>query len=450
MRMSLAGSDSRRNFASQQAPLTLGSLPTSEKVITALVAVLPATCQAWRSKRLADPVLLISWLLVLWVLRLGRRVQIQSRCLCSPAEAAVEGSCFKAIDGVDVHYVESSSPASPASATAPLLLHLNHGFGANALTWDTVIEPLTAALAARRREGPVRIVAHDRLGFGLSGRPAQLYKYQTDFQAAVALRLLDGAVPATSASPPPPTVLVGHSIGSILSATMAVQQAGSGRVRGLVLIAPAILARARPRPPAPASALPAAAMVAASLAARLARAAVRGVLLLLTPLLRVLLQLLIAQPRFWQRGVASAYGDPQKLEPSMLLRYRWPVQVRGSSEGVLRFVTAQLLETGRGARNDPAARKQRRGARAAEPAPAPAPAEPPLREALAALQLPVLIIHGAKDRLVPLFNSRRLVASMPSASLLELPECGHVPHEESPEEVCRAICEFVEAQGLLA
>jgi pimeloyl-ACP methyl ester carboxylesterase len=89
-------------------------------------------------------------------------------------------------------------------------------------------------------------------------------------------------------------------------------------------------------------------------------------------------------------------------------------------------------------------------ATAAAAAAAAAAAEPPLWEALRALQLPVLIIHGAKDKLVPLSNSRRLAASMPTASLLELPDSGHCPHEESPKEVCRAICDWVADLGLLA
>ena len=69
---------------------------------------------------------------------------------------------------------------------------------------------------------------------------------------------------------------------------------------------------------------------------------------------------------------------------------------------------------------------------------------------LADLRIPVLIIHGAKDKLVPLSNSRRLAASMPTASLLELPDSGHCPHEENPEEVCRAICDWVADLGLIA
>ena len=267
---------------SPQPPLTLGNLSRSEQVVTGLVAMLPATASSLGhvahnlglalpgaarrvTNRLTDPVLMVGWILMLWAIRIGRRVQKQSRSLCTAAEAAVEGSRFSEIEGVDVHYVECSRAAPAAPAAAPLLLHLNHGFGANALTWDTLMEPLAAALSARGEcEVPIRLVAHDRLGFGLSGRPTQLYKYREAFQAAVALQLLgvapsaSGATPAAAAtataaaaaaaaspastpSALTPTILVGHSIGSILSSTMAVQQ-GGGSVRGLVLIAPAILA----------------------------------------------------------------------------------------------------------------------------------------------------------------------------------------------------------------
>ena len=124
---------------SPQPPLTLGNLSRSEQVVTALVAVLPATASSLglvasnlglalpaaarrASTRLADPLLLGSWLLLLWALRLGRRVQKQSRRLCTPEEAAVEGSRFSDIDGVGVHYVECSRAAPAAPATVPLLL----------------------------------------------------------------------------------------------------------------------------------------------------------------------------------------------------------------------------------------------------------------------------------------------------------------------------------------
>jgi len=428
----------RHSLSLASRPLTLGTLSPSENVVSALVAILPTTCHCWHHKKMCHPLLLISWLLVLLILRLGRRVHKQSRSLRNPEDAAVEGSCFAAVNGLSVHYVKNLLTTTAPRSSPSLLLHLNHGFGANALTWDPVIAPLASALAehGRSRISAVHILAHDRLGFGLSGRPSQLYQFGEDFQAGTALGLLDAMPGACSAAtpesasaplpPPPLMVFVGHSIGAVLSARMALQRRGCG-VRGLVLIAPAIFS---PTPP-----LPRVARTVASFAVRLARAILCGLLRIFEPLLRVLLQLLIAQPRFWQRGVAMAYADPQKLAPEMLLRYRWPVQVRGSSVGFLRFVRAQLLDT-------------RRGGAQAEVAGS-VEVELPLWEELQSLQLPILIIHGTQDRLVPVTNSRRLAASMPGCTLLELPECGHNPHEESPGKVCCAVCDFVHGLGIV-
>ena len=447
-------------------PLALGTLSTSDTIVGALVAVLPATCHAWRQRRLADPMLLLIWLVTLWVLRLGRRMQKQARSLRSIEDAAVEGSLFASIGGLAIHHVEESKPAAAtAVATPPLLLHLNHGFGANALTWDPLLAPLTTALSERGRgRVPVRAVAHDRIGFGLSQRPKRLEQYGERFQAEVALRLLDhvsntadagagssAAASSSSYSAAPATVLVGHSIGGLLSARMAVQQRGGG-VRGLVLIAPAILASSKSGSAAAAasqrstSRLARAARAATALGTRITRAVLLGVLLLLEPFLRVLITLLIAQPRFWANGVGAAYADKSRLEPAMLLRYRWPVQVKGSAAGVLRFVRAQLLAPLTPPSSSSSSSSAAPGSAAAEAA---AEAEAPLWESLRRLRLPILIIHGERDLLVPLSNSRRLARAMPTASLLELPDCGHCPHEEKPDEVCDAVCDFVATLGLV-
>ena len=56
-------------------------------------------------------------------------------------------------------------------------------------------------------------------------------------------------------------------------------------------------------------------------------------------------------------------------------------------------------------------------------------------EAWAALResgLPVLILHGAQDRIVPPGNSRRLLDTMPNAKLIELDDCGHCPQVDAP------------------
>lgn len=57
--------------------------------------------------------------------------------------------------------------------------------------------------------------------------------------------------------------------------------------------------------------------------------------------------------------------------------------------------------------------------------------------------IPVLIIHGADDTLVPLSNSKALASTVPGAQLVVLPGCGHTPQEETPDRVTEHVCAFL-------
>jgi pimeloyl-ACP methyl ester carboxylesterase len=52
---------------------------------------------------------------------------------------------------------------------------------------------------------------------------------------------------------------------------------------------------------------------------------------------------------------------------------------------------------------------------------------------------PVLLLHGARDRLVPLEASRRLAAERPDWAFEVFPDVGHVPQMEVPDRVVKAI-----------
>ena len=62
---------------------------------------------------------------------------------------------------------------------------------------------------------------------------------------------------------------------------------------------------------------------------------------------------------------------------------------------------------------------------------------------MTALQLQVLIIHGDRDRLVPLSNSRRLVKQMPYVRLEVVDQCGHSPQEEHPQRFAALVQQFL-------
>lgn len=68
---------------------------------------------------------------------------------------------------------------------------------------------------------------------------------------------------------------------------------------------------------------------------------------------------------------------------------------------------------------------------------------PQLGRWLHSLDLPVLIIAGEGDELVPLRNTRALAAALPRAELVEIPDAGHYPYLEAPQAFLEAVRPFV-------
>lgn len=65
-----------------------------------------------------------------------------------------------------------------------------------------------------------------------------------------------------------------------------------------------------------------------------------------------------------------------------------------------------------------------------------------LRDALADLRTPLLLVMGGRDRLVPLLSGRAMADLAPVADLHEIPLAGHVPFLTHPEECARVLEEF--------
>ena len=66
-------------------------------------------------------------------------------------------------------------------------------------------------------------------------------------------------------------------------------------------------------------------------------------------------------------------------------------------------------------------------------------------EELARLTLPVLLIVGAEDHLVTPDRVERVAARLSDAHTLVIPGAGHIPNEETPEVVNRALVDFLTA-----
>ncbi len=64
-------------------------------------------------------------------------------------------------------------------------------------------------------------------------------------------------------------------------------------------------------------------------------------------------------------------------------------------------------------------------------------------ERLHELSLPVLVMTGDDDRIVPTEQSQRLYLSISGAKLAVIKEAGHLPHEEKPTEFMQAVLNFL-------
>jgi pimeloyl-ACP methyl ester carboxylesterase len=136
-----------------------------------------------------------------------------------------------------------------------------------------------------------------------------------------------------------------------------------------------------------------------------------GRLLRHTPLGKIVLAATFYNPPFVQRILASAYHDPARLTPERIAEYTAPLRVRGSA--------ATMLAVAATRRDDD------------------------LPPGLWAIRVPTLIVWGQQDRWIKPRWAERLHADIPGSRLMYLDDCGHVPHEECPEEFSWLLAGFL-------
>jgi pimeloyl-ACP methyl ester carboxylesterase len=179
-------------------------------------------------------------------------------------------------------------------------------------------------------------------------------------------------------------ILMGHSAGGTIAMLTALRY--PERVRALILVDPAVYAGGG----APGWIKP----------------------LLGTPQARRIGPLLVRSIQ--SRGediIRSAWHDPGKITPGIIEGYRKPLKAHDWDRALWEFTLASQ--------------------------------ESRLPERLGELKMPVLVITGDDDRIVPTAQSVRLANELPNAELMVVPDCGHLPHEECPEEFMRAVRQFV-------
>ncbi|NQV92741.1 MAG: alpha/beta hydrolase [Candidatus Aquiluna sp.] len=137
------------------------------------------------------------------------------------AASSWEGkSQFEIFAGHQVHFVTAGNPADET------LIVLLHGFGASALTWEEVLEPISS-------QGFV--IAYDRAAFGFTERPTD-WSGTNPYSAAGQLQVLDEII--AKYGDDKEVVVLGHSAGGALALGYALDH--PDRVDKLILEAPAV------------------------------------------------------------------------------------------------------------------------------------------------------------------------------------------------------------------
>jgi len=239
---------------------------------------------------------------------------------------------------------------------------LVHGLFGGTHTWRQTLP----ALAAAGR----RAIAFDRLGSGLSGKPASA-DYSQAAQADQVAELLDilGLERA---------VLVGHSAGGGVVAHFALRH--PQRLHGLVFAAPALLSGGPPPFVGGLVRLPS--------VERWARLATRALL----------------TPQRLSESVRAFYADPGAADEATLQGYTRTLQTPAWELGLIgltrdsasnKLSEAQLAQVGQAA--------------------------------------PVLLLWGEQDTTVPLAQSEALLELWPAAQRVTFPTLGHQPMEEDAD-----------------
>ncbi|MBC7971038.1 MAG: alpha/beta fold hydrolase [Verrucomicrobia bacterium] len=239
------------------------------------------------------------------------------------------------------------------------------------------------------------VYAIDLLGFGASEKAVA--SYRTDLWVEQVYEFWQTFIQT-------PVVLVGNSIGSLVC--MAIAAAHPEMVAGFVMISLPDLSmeeEALPKPLRP-------------LVGRLKR-------LILSPLLLRAMFPLVRRPKFVRTWAAIAYAQSDAITDELIDILAEPPQDRGSAQAfaaIFRAITDSRYS-------------------------------PHIKTVLPTLTVPMLLIWGQQDRMIPKQFARpsQYGECNPNLRLIELENAGHCPHDECPEQVNEAILDWMTAWKVL-
>lgn len=278
---------------------------------------------------------------------------------------------------------------SPQQSPTPLLLL--HGFGAAIGHWRHNIPAFSHYHT---------VYAMDLLGFGASQKTVTTFN--TDLWSAQVFEFWQTFIQC-------PMVLMGNSLGSLVSVAATV--AHPEMVAGLIMVN-----------------LPDASVLPLPLPSPILRF-IKPVVNLIKPAIALLNHILLSPPifdpffnfirqptliRYW---ATFAYANPNRVDHELVHILCSPAYEKGASR------TLAHMTRSPGGNPDYAA-----------------------KVALPQLQIPMLLIWGKQDRLVPPVLAPMLASLNPSLQWVELDQAGHCPQDECPEIVNPLVLDWIRLQ----
>ncbi len=117
----------------------------------------------------------------------------------------------------------------------------------------------------------------------------------------------------------------------------------------------------------------------------------------------------------YERAVRTFWHDSSRLAPAVLERYRQTLQIKHWDRALWQLILSSHALG--------------------------------LDQQLERLTMPALVVSGEHDRAVPAEQSVRLAEALPHARLTVIPDCGHLPHEEQPDQFLPAVTSFLVEGG---
>ena len=122
----------------------------------------------------------------------------------------------------------------------------------------------------------------------------------------------------------------------------------------------------------------------------------------------------VAPRSMLKANLAAAYARPEALEEATLTRYRDMMIAPDVRRAMLERMGQTVLR---------------------DPAPI-----------LARITTPTLLLWGEKDGMIPIANAQDYLRYLPNATLVRLPDLGHVPFEEDPAASLAPVMRFLSAE----